>query len=89
MALPARGPVRSAFLAGALLHALAALWIWSRYSSAARALVLFWADFPASLAYAGLGGGRFLAASLLVGSLLWGAVAALLAALVGRVARRG
>jgi hypothetical protein len=87
MRLLPRGPLRAAFIWGVLLHSLAALWIWSSYGGT-RALVLFWADFPASLAYAGVSGRGFLAASLLAGGLLWGAIAAALAALVGRLARR-
>jgi hypothetical protein len=83
-----RGPLRAAFVWGVLLHTVAALWIWSR-PGGGRGLVLFWADFPVSLLYAGVTGGAYLAASLLAGGALWGAIAALLAALVGRLARRG
>jgi len=81
-------PVRNAALAGFLCHALAALWIWKSYPTGTRGLVLFWSDFPASLAYAGLAGRPFLAASLLAGGALWALWAALFAALVGRLARR-
>ncbi len=81
-------PVRRAALAALALHTLAVLWIWRGHSPGARALILFWADFPVSLAYAGVQGRGFLAASLLAGGALWSTVAALLAHLLGRLARR-
>lgn len=86
MSLPR--PVRSAAVAGFLCHAVAALWIWASYPTTSRALILFWSDFPVSLLFAGFAGGAFLAASLLAGGALWALGAALLAALVGRLARR-
>lgn len=86
MALPR--PVRSAAIAGFLLHALAVLWIWKSYPSGTRGLVLFWSDFPVSLLYAGVSGRAYLAASLLAGGALWALGAGLLAALVGRLSRR-
>ncbi|MBZ0090366.1 MAG: hypothetical protein K8H90_08325 [Thermoanaerobaculia bacterium] len=82
------GPVRGAALAALLLHTLAVVWIWASYPTGSRALLLFWSDFPASLLFAGLSGGAYLAASLLAGGALWAAGAGLLAALVGRLARR-
>ena len=81
-------PVRSAAIAGFLFHALAVLWIWTSYPTGTRGLVLFWSDFPASLLYAGVSGRAYLAASLLAGGALWALGAGLLAALVGRLARR-
>lgn len=82
------GPVRGAALAALLFHTLAVAWIWTSYPTASRALILFWSDFPASLAFAGLSGGAYLAASLVVGGALWALGAGLLAALVGKLARR-
>jgi hypothetical protein len=81
-------PVRSAAVAGFLLHAIAVLWIWASYPTGTRGLVLFWSDFPVSLFFAGLTGRPFLAASLTTGGALWALGAGLLAALVGRLARR-
>lgn len=81
-------PVRNAALAGFLCHALAALWIWKSYPTGSRGLVLFWSDFPVSLLYAGVSGRAYLAASLAAGGALWALGAALLAALVGKLARR-
>lgn len=81
-------PVRSAAVAGLLFHTLAALWIWWSYPTGTRGLVLFWSDFPASLLFAGLAGRPYLAASLFAGGALWALGAGLLAALVGKLARR-
>jgi hypothetical protein len=72
-----------------LLHAAGALWIWWRWSSGLRGGVLFWMDFPLSLAYAGLRDRAFLAASLLLGGAWWALVAFGLARLVGRSAAAG
>ena len=84
-----RTPVRAAALWAWLLHAAAALWIWWRWGSGVRGGLLFWMDFPVALAYTGLTGAAFLAATLLLGGAWWAAVAAALAALVGRSARTG
>jgi len=81
-------PLLQTAIAGFLFHALAVLWIWTSYPTASRALILFWSDFPASLAFAGLSGSAYLAASLVVGGALWALGAGLLAALVGKLARR-
>jgi hypothetical protein len=84
--LSGRTPARAAALAAFLLHALAALWVWWRWSAAARGGLLFWMDFPLSLVYAGAHGMMLLAASLVVGSAWWALVAAALARLVGESA---
>jgi hypothetical protein len=81
-------PVKSAGFTGFLLHTVAAIWIWTSYPTGSRGLVLFWSDFPVSLAFAGLTGRPFLVASLLAGGALWALGAGLLAALVGKLARR-
>ena len=85
--LSGRTPARAAALWAFLLHTAAALWIWWRWDPALRSGVLFWMDFPLSLAYAGATGRAFLAASLLAGGALWAALGAGLARLVGRLAR--
>jgi hypothetical protein len=87
----ARRAVLSAFVAGFLLHTLAAAIAWRSWGGL-RSGVLVWADFPVSLAYLQLTGRSLLAASLLAGGLQWGAIAALLAYWLGsalRKARRG
>ena len=82
--LSGRSPAAAAALWAFLLHTAGALWIWWRWSTGLRGGVLFWMDFPVALAYAGLRGPAFLAASLLAGGAWWAAVAAGLARLVGR-----
>jgi len=82
------GPVKGAAAAALVFHTLAVVWIWATHPTASRALILFWSDFPASLLFAGLAGGAYLAASLVVGGALWAFGAGLLAALVGKLARR-
>lgn len=83
-----RPPIRAAAIAGALLHLVAVYLIWRRHGAGTGGLVLFWMDFPVSLAYAGLAGGAYWLASVVAGTALWAAVAALLTLLVGRLARR-
>ncbi|MEA2693672.1 MAG: hypothetical protein QOJ16_3059, partial [Acidobacteriota bacterium] len=60
---------------------------WSTWSRFGRGNVLVWMDFPASLAFLHLTGGRFLTASLVLGSLQWAAVGALLTYVLGRSVR--
>lgn len=85
---PSRRAVVAAALAGAILHTLTALWAWETWGSFGRANVLVWMDFPISLVYLSLEGGRMLAWSLLGGGLQWALWGGLLAWLVGRSARR-
>jgi hypothetical protein len=73
---------------GVLLHTATALWVWWTWGFFGRGNVIAWLDFPASLGYMHLDGGWFLGWSLVAGGLQWGAIAALLALLVGRAARR-
>jgi len=82
-----RSPAREAALWAFGLHAVFATWIWLRWGGGVRGGLLFWMDFPLSLAYAGLQGRLFLAASLALGGAWWAAVAAGLTLAVGRVAR--
>ena len=49
-----RSPAREAALWAFGLHALFAIWIWLRWGSGVRGGLLFWMDFPVSLAFAGL-----------------------------------
>jgi hypothetical protein len=81
--LSGRTPARAAAMAAFVLHAFAALWVWWRWSAAARGGLLFWMDFPLSVAYAGARGFALLAASVLLGGAWWALVAAALTRLVG------
>lgn len=83
-----RHPARSAAIAGALLHALALAMVWRRHGAGTGGLVVFWMDFPVSLAYAAIEGRAYWIASLVAGGALWSAAAALFATVVGRLARR-
>jgi hypothetical protein len=85
---PSRRAVAAAAAAGALLHTLTVLWAWETWGAFGRANVLVWMDFPVSLFYLSLEGGRMLAWSLIAGGLQWALWAALLAWIVGRSARR-
>lgn len=82
-----RTPAREAALWAFGLHALASSWVWLRWGSGVRGGLLFWMDFPLSLAFAGLQGKPFLAASVVLGGAWWALVAAGLTLAVGRVAR--
>ena len=82
-----RTPAREAALWAFGLHALCALWIWLRWGSGVRGGLLFWMDFPVSLAFAGWTGSPFLLASVVAGGAWWALVAGGLTHLVGRIAR--
>jgi hypothetical protein len=82
-----RSPAREAALWAFGLHALAVLWVALRWGGGVRGGLVFWMDFPLSLAYAGLPGRLFLAASLVLGGAWWAAIAGGLTVAVGRVVR--
>ena len=82
-----RRALRHASVAVFLLHGAVALLAWLTWSRFGRGNLLVWMDFPASLVFLGLTGGRLVVASLLLGGLQWAAVGALLAWIVGRSAR--
>ena len=82
-----RTPAQAAALWAFLFHAAAALWLWSSWGEGVRSGVLFWMDFPLSLAWAGASGRVFLACALLLGGLWWALVAGGMTAAVGRIAR--
>ena len=73
---------------GFVLHTLTVLWVWWRWDLFLRGTVISWLDLPGSFGYMQLDGGPLLFWSLLAGGLQWGAIAALVALLVGRAARR-
>jgi len=83
-----RTPAREAALWAFGFHALAALWVWWRWTGGLRGGVLFWMDFPVSLLYAGLSGRTFLVVTFLAGGAWWALLAAGLTRLVGRSAAR-
>lgn len=83
-----RRAATEAAVIGFVLHALAALWIWATSDIFWRGNVISWLDFPVSLGYMHLDGPWLLFWSLLVGGLEWAGIAALLALLIGRAARR-
>jgi hypothetical protein len=83
-----RTPARAAALWVFLFHTAAALWLFFSRGAGVRGGVLFWMDFPLSVAWAGAGETSFLAASLLLGGAFWALLAAGLTALVGTIARR-
>jgi hypothetical protein len=84
--LSGRTPARAAAFWAFLFHAAAALWIAWRWTIGVAGGVLFWMDFPVSLAYAGARGGWLVAASVVAGGAWWALVAAGLTRLVGRTA---
>jgi len=87
-----RRAIASAFVAGLLLHTVAALLAWRSYGTLGRGGVIIWADLPLSLAYLQLTGRSLLAASLVAGGLQWGVIGALLTYWLGsslRNRRRG
>jgi hypothetical protein len=83
----ARHPALPAALAAAILHTVAVWIVWRRHGAGPGGLILFWMDFPASVAYAALEGRAFWVASYLAGGALWATAAALLTILAGRLAR--
>ena len=82
-----RRALRHAALAVFGIHLVIALFAWSSWGRFGRGNILVWMDFPASLAFLDLTGGRLVVASLLLGGLQWAAIGALLAWIVGRSAR--
>ena len=82
-----RTPARAAALWVFLFHTAAALWLWRSRGQGVKSGLLFWMDFPLSLAWAGASGGRFLAACLVAGGAWWALLAGGLTALVGGIAR--
>lgn len=72
-------------IAGFLLHAVAVAFAWSGWGSAGRGVVLVWVDFPLSLLWLGVSGGRMLALSLLAGGAWWALLTAVLASWIGRL----
>jgi hypothetical protein len=83
---------RRGVVAGFLLHALAAAWVFAHWGPGLRGGVLAWMDFPVSLGYLGLSGTPLLVASLLVGGAWWGLLGAVLSRALGAVVaprRRG
>ena len=87
MLRPSGRAARIAFIAGFLLHTLAALTAWLTWSNFGRGNVLAWIDFPISLAFLHLDGKPLLFWSFLAGGLQWGAIAALLSLFLGRTVR--
>ncbi len=83
-----RRAATEAAVIGFVLHTLTVLWVWWRWDLFGRGNVIAWLDLPASFGYMQLDGGPLLSWSLLAGGLQWGAIAALVALLVGRAARR-
>jgi hypothetical protein len=83
-----RRAASEAAVMGFLLHTVTSLWIWKTWGFFGRGNVIAWLDFPASIGFMQLDGGWLLFWSLLAGGLQWAAIAAGLATLVGRAARR-
>lgn len=86
--LSGRTPARAAALWAFLFHTAAVLWLAFGWRRGVGGGVLLWMDFPVSLLYGHLSGAAFLAGALLAGGALWAAIAAGLARLFGRAARR-
>src|SRR5712691_8858208 len=78
MTAPMRRALRHAAVVVFCLHVVIALLAWSTWSRFGRGNILVWMDFPSSLAFLQLTGGKLLAASLLLGGLQWAAAGALL-----------
>jgi hypothetical protein len=85
---PSRRAVLAAAILGAILHTLTALSVWRSWDYFGRANLLTWMDFPVSLAFLDLDGGRMLAWSLVAGGLQWAAIAALLTIWLGSTLHR-
>lgn len=86
-ARPVHHAVRTALIAGILLHTVTALGVWATWGEFGRGNLLAWIDFPASLAFMHLDGPPLLFWSLLAGGLQWAVIAALLSFFLGRAAR--
>jgi hypothetical protein len=76
---------RRGVVAGFLLHAVAAAWVFAHWGPGLRGGVLAWMDFPVSLAYLGLTGRALLTASLIVGGVWWALLGALFSRALGAV----
>jgi len=85
---PMRRALRHAAIAVFCLHVVIALFAWRSWGRFGRGNILVWMDFPASLAFLQMTGGKLLAASLLLGGLQWAVVGALLTYVLGRTVRR-
>jgi hypothetical protein len=85
---PSRRAVLAAAILGAVLHTLTALSVWRSWDYFGRANLLTWMDFPVSLGFLDLDGGRMLAWSLVAGGLQWAAIAALLTLWLGSTLHR-
>ena len=72
-------------MAGFLLHAVAAGWVFNHWGPGLRGGVLAWMDFPVSLLYLGLTGTALLVSSLVVGGAWWALLGALLSRALGAV----
>jgi hypothetical protein len=83
-----RRALRHAALAVFCLHLVIALLIWFTWGRFGRGNLLVLMDLPVSLAFLQLTGGRFLAASVLLGGLQWAALGVLLTYVLGRSVRR-
>ena len=83
-----RRAVAGAAVIGFVVHTLTVLWVWRHWDLFLRGTVVSWLDLPASFGYMQLDGNPLLLWSLAAGGLQWGAIAALVALLVGRAARR-
>lgn len=86
--MTSRRAVTRATAIGVVLHTLTVLWVWWRWDVFERGIVIALLDLPASFGYMHLDGRPLLTWSLVVGSIQWGAIGALVALLVGRAARR-
>ena len=82
-----RRAVTRAAAIGVVLHTFTVLWVWWRWDVFERGIVIALLDLPGSFGYMHLDGRPLLIWSLVAGGLQWGALAALLAVLVGRAAR--
>jgi hypothetical protein len=85
---PSRRAATAAAGIGVVLHTLTVLWVWWRWDLFGRGNVISLLDLPVSFGYMHLDGRPLLTWSLIAGGLQWGALAALVAFLVGRAARR-
>jgi hypothetical protein len=84
---PIHHAVRTALIAGFLLHTVTVLVAWMTWGEFGRGNLLAWIDFPASLAFMHLDGTPLLLWSLAAGGLQWAVIAALLAMFLGVAAR--
>lgn len=72
-------------LLGAVIHGLVLATVWLRWKPGTRGLVLSWIDAPFSFLWFGVGEGRMLLFSLVLGGLWWATITALLTWWIGRV----